>query len=84
MHRNNRFTIVDEKAVTTKGSSLMFQAGAESVFFIAVKQGHLNYALSFVRKELDDHAIICESGGLSDYQTIEEFERNNHLLKNAA
>lgn len=92
LHRNNHFTIVDEKTISTKDSSLMLQAGAKRVFFIMAEQENLSEAFSFIRQELEGHAIVCESGGLCEVvhpglflfvKAGEELIQKQHLLEYA-
>ncbi len=66
LYENERFIIVYENATTMKDSSLMLHSGAKKVFFIMGEQEHLEEALSLISNELEDHAIVCESGGLAE------------------
>jgi len=92
VYKNEQFTIVDEKSITRKDSSLMLQAGARKVFFIMAEQEHLEKAFSFISDQLLNHSIVCESGGLHKVvqpglflfvkNRIEKIQKK-HLLKYA-
>ena len=62
--QNERFIVCIEKEINTKDTSLMLQAGAEKVYFIMASPLHLREAFHFLRKDLKDKIIVCESGGL--------------------
>ena len=63
---NERFVIVEEKAISSKDSSLMLQAGAQRVYFIMCKQENLSEAITTLLKDLIGQAVVCESGGLAE------------------
>lgn len=58
------FIILNETQNNTKDSSLMLQAGAKKVFFVMVKQAHLQNAFDYLKNEISNDIVICESGGL--------------------
>ncbi len=62
--QNDRFIISSETKINSKDSSLMLQAGAEKVYFIMVSQPHLLEAFNFLKDELKNKIVVCESGGL--------------------
>ena len=64
---SNKFVILEDRKNTSKDSSLMLQAGARRVFYVMVKQEHLEEALVQLILLLPDTAIVCESGGLHEF-----------------
>lgn len=64
---NERFIISFEQKINSKDSSLMLQAGAEKVYFIMAPQQHLQEAFSFLKNDLKNEIIVCESGGLIEH-----------------
>jgi hypothetical protein len=60
------FIIIEEMQISRKDSSLMKQAGAQTVYFIMSGQGNLERAFSYLEKLLPEKAIVCESGGLHE------------------
>ncbi|NJO92960.1 MAG: hypothetical protein HC831_31345 [Chloroflexia bacterium] len=69
MKRNNDFKIYEETEKNMpKDSSRMLNAGANKVFYIMAKKEFTGKAMNKLLGILSsDTAIICESGGLSDY-----------------
>jgi len=65
--KNANYIILEEKKTTSKDSSRMLKSGANRVFYIMVKQEHLNEAFSYLIPNLHDRIIICESGGLHNF-----------------
>ena len=61
---NGNFVILNETQNNTKDSSLMLQAGAKKVFFVMVKQAYLNDAFNYLKNEISDDMVVCESAGL--------------------
>lgn len=58
-------SIIEEKHLTSKDSSLMLQAGASKAFYIQAKDAYIKPAFIKLQKYLDEDAfLICESGGL--------------------
>ncbi len=64
--KTSDYLITREKGRSRKDSSLMLQAGAKKVFLIMAKQDFLEEAFSMIARELQDHVVIAESGGLSE------------------
>ena len=64
--QTSEFVIIEEKLQTEKDSSKMLQAGAKKVFYIQVKQSHLDLAFNFILPYIKKGSIICESGGLNE------------------
>lgn len=62
--KTSNFVILNETHNNTKDSSLMLQAGAKKVFFIMVKQAHLQNAFDYIKNEITDEIVVCESAGL--------------------
>jgi hypothetical protein len=62
--KNNHFMICSENGINTKDSSLMLQAGAEKVYFIMASPKYLNEAFHFLKDDLINKIVVCESGGL--------------------
>ncbi len=58
------FIILNETNNNTKDSSLMLQAGAKKVFFVMVKQEHLHAAFDYLKNEILNDIVVCESAGL--------------------
>jgi len=67
--KNDKFVILDEKQINTKDSSLMLQAGAKKVWFVMVEQKNLKDAFKYLKSNLSDKTVICESGGLHEFVT---------------
>lgn len=65
--KNDRFIITDEKQINTKDSSLMLQAGAKRVFFVMVEKENLEEAFEYLKNQLSEKTVICESGGLHEF-----------------
>ena len=65
--RQGEFVILLEKEQNQKDSSLMLQAGARNVFFVMAKKKSLDAAFESLLPFLDNHPIICESGGLHHF-----------------
>lgn len=62
--QNERFIISAETQINSKDSSLMLQAGAAKVYFIMASPQYLDEAFYFLKDELKNKIIVCESGGL--------------------
>jgi hypothetical protein len=67
--KNDKFTIAEEKQISSKDSSLMLQAGAKKVYFVMVKPENLKDSILQLIEMLPEHLIICESGGLVEHVT---------------
>lgn len=65
--QNEQFIISSETKINSKDSSLMLQAGAEKVYFIMAPQQYLLEAFNFLKNELKNKIVVCESGGLIEY-----------------
>ncbi|WP_347838067.1 hypothetical protein [uncultured Draconibacterium sp.] len=61
---DDNFVILRESQISGKDSSLMLQAGAQTVFFIMAPPEYLPKAFNALKKNLNTAAIVCESGGL--------------------
>ena len=62
--KNERFVIMEERGITHKDSSLMYQAGATKVYFVMAQQENLAAAFDFIKPQLQNGPVVCESGGL--------------------
>lgn len=62
--KSDKFIILKESKINKKDSSLMWQAGANQVYFIMTKQVHIADAFAYLHKYIQQDIIICESGGL--------------------
>jgi hypothetical protein len=67
LFRNEKITIIDEKQINLKDSSLMLQAGAKQVYFAIIKPEDFMDATEHLIQFLPDNLIICESGGLHEF-----------------
>ncbi len=58
------FIIVKELVESGKDSSLMLKAGAKNVYFIMSKKESTGEAFMRIANKLENHPVVCESGGL--------------------
>ena len=84
------YVVLKEQNQSTKDSSRMLQAGAQTVFFIMAQQQQLTEVFERLADYLPKHPIVCESGGLSDvadtgaflFVNLKDREiEKDHLLK---
>ena len=73
VYQTDEFVITEEINHNGKDSSLMFQAGANKVYFVMVKNENLARAFQFIKELLKGEIIICESGGLREIVKPGEF-----------